>query len=121
MLIAFGGPVGGLQEAIEADQDLKVGGDDAAELFDMFIDPNAKSGTRTVRLEVKTLIIVHCFSDIDISLLVGIHDDGHVCVKTNHCIKRQINYNTSLLENLSYPPHQSLITCPSEQNLTFTS
>lgn len=52
LLIAFGGPVGGLQEAIEADQDLKVGGDDAAELFDVFIDPNAKSGTRTVRLEV---------------------------------------------------------------------
>jgi hypothetical protein len=52
LLVAFGGPVGGLQEAIEADQDLKVGGDDAAELFDLFIDPNAKSGTRTVRLEV---------------------------------------------------------------------
>jgi hypothetical protein len=52
LLIAFGGPVGGLQEAIEADQDLKVGGEDAAELFDLFIDPNAKGGTRTVRLEV---------------------------------------------------------------------
>ncbi|KAI8638722.1 putative RNA methyltransferase-domain-containing protein [Parasitella parasitica] len=55
LLIAFGGPVGGLQEAIEADQDLQVGGDDAADLFDMFIDPNAKSGTRTVRLEHRLL------------------------------------------------------------------
>ncbi|KAL9544609.1 hypothetical protein MBANPS3_007534 [Mucor bainieri] len=58
LLIAFGGPVGGLQEAIEADQDLKVGGDDAAELFDMFIDPNAKSGTRTVRLEESMMMVM---------------------------------------------------------------
>jgi hypothetical protein len=61
LLIAFGGPVGGLQEAIEADQDLKVGGDDAAELFDMFIDPNAKSGTRTVRLEVTICKFIEVF------------------------------------------------------------
>lgn len=52
MLVAFGGPSGGLQEAIEADEDLKVGSEDAAEMFDLFIDPNAKSGTRSVRLEV---------------------------------------------------------------------
>lgn len=58
LLIAFGGPVGGLQEAIEADQDLKVGGDDAAELFDLFIDPNAKSGTRTVRLEESMMMVM---------------------------------------------------------------
>ncbi|KAG2236739.1 hypothetical protein INT48_000737 [Thamnidium elegans] len=58
LLIAFGGPVGGLQEAIEADQDLKVGGEDAAELFDLFIDPNAKSGTRTVRLEESMMMVM---------------------------------------------------------------
>ncbi|OAD73626.1 hypothetical protein PHYBLDRAFT_112446, partial [Phycomyces blakesleeanus NRRL 1555(-)] len=52
LLVAFGGPMGGLQEAIEADEDLKVAGEDATEMFDMFIDPNAQSGTRAVRLEV---------------------------------------------------------------------
>ncbi|KAI8990180.1 putative RNA methyltransferase, partial [Pilobolus umbonatus] len=53
LLITFGGPVGGLQEAVEADEDLKIGGDESSELFDLFIDPNAKSGSRTVRLEVR--------------------------------------------------------------------
>lgn len=86
MLIAFGGPVGGLQDAIEADQDLKVGGDDAAELFDMFIDPNAKSGTRTVRLEVTICTFTKYFSGYLLNSSLGIHDDGHVRIKTYHCI-----------------------------------
>ncbi|GAA5802978.1 putative RNA methyltransferase [Helicostylum pulchrum] len=64
LLIAFGGPVGGLQEAIEADQDLKVGGEDAAELFDLFIDPNAKSGTRTVRLEESMMMVMSVLKPI---------------------------------------------------------
>ncbi|KAF7732869.1 hypothetical protein EC973_000145 [Apophysomyces ossiformis] len=51
MLIAFGGPSGGLQEAIEADEDLKVGAEDAADLFDQLLNPNVKCGTRSVRLE----------------------------------------------------------------------
>lgn len=82
MLIAFGGPVGGLQEAIEADEDLKAGGEDAAELFDLFIDPNAKSGTRTVRLEVNSKLKP---STLKTKLyVIGIHDDGYVSVKTCH-------------------------------------
>lgn len=64
LLVAFGGPVGGLQEAIEADQDLKVGGEDAAELFDLFIDPNAKSGTRTVRLEESMMMVMSVLKPI---------------------------------------------------------
>ncbi|KAG2205695.1 hypothetical protein INT47_008052 [Mucor saturninus] len=64
LLVAFGGPVGGLQEAIEADQDLKVGGDEAAELFDLFIDPNAKSGTRTVRLEESMMMVMSVLKPI---------------------------------------------------------
>ncbi|KAG2223108.1 hypothetical protein INT45_008956 [Circinella minor] len=39
ILFAFGGPSGGLQEAVEADEDLKCAGEDSAELFDLFIDP----------------------------------------------------------------------------------
>lgn len=114
MLIAFGGPVGGLQEAIEADQDLKVGGDDAAELFDMFIDPNAKSGTRTVRLEVNTSTHAYSFSNAYTSLSLGIHDDGHVCIKTYHCIQRQINKKLRSLK-FDHPPP----ACLFEQDLTF--
>lgn len=44
---------GGLQEAVEADEDLKVTGDDAAELFDLFIDPGQRTGVRSVRVEVR--------------------------------------------------------------------
>ncbi|KAG0170081.1 hypothetical protein DFQ28_002515 [Apophysomyces sp. BC1034] len=51
LLLAFGGPSGGLQEAIEADEDLKIGADDAAELFDQLLNPGVKCGTRSVRLE----------------------------------------------------------------------
>ncbi|KAI9015801.1 putative RNA methyltransferase [Phycomyces nitens] len=58
LLVAFGGPMGGLQEAIEADEDLKVAGEDAAEMFDMFIDPNAQSGTRAVRLEESITMVM---------------------------------------------------------------
>ncbi|KAI9255504.1 putative RNA methyltransferase-domain-containing protein [Sporodiniella umbellata] len=50
LLIAFGAPNGGLEEAIEADEDLKVGGEDAEELFDLFIQPTT-SGSRSIRLE----------------------------------------------------------------------
>lgn len=51
ILIAFGAPNGGLEEAIEADEDLKVGEENANELFDLFIQP-LTSGTRSIRLEV---------------------------------------------------------------------
>ncbi|KAG1462063.1 hypothetical protein G6F46_003119 [Rhizopus delemar] len=50
ILIAFGAPNGGLEEAIEADEDLKVGEENANELFDLFIQP-LTSGTRSIRLE----------------------------------------------------------------------
>jgi hypothetical protein len=58
LLVAFGGPLGGLEEAIEADEDLKVGGDEAAELFDLMIDPNGKSGTRSLRLEESMMMVL---------------------------------------------------------------
>ncbi|KAI8991872.1 putative RNA methyltransferase [Mycotypha africana] len=64
MLVAFGGPMGGLQEAIEADEDLKAGRDEAAELFDLFINPNAKSGTRTVRLEESMTMVMSVLKPI---------------------------------------------------------
>ncbi|KAG1357503.1 hypothetical protein G6F62_001549 [Rhizopus arrhizus] len=50
ILIAFGAPNGGLEEAIEADEDLKVGEENANELFDLFIQP-LTSGTRSIKLE----------------------------------------------------------------------
>jgi hypothetical protein len=52
LLIAFGAPSGGLEEAIEADEDLKVGADDAAEIFDVYVNPLQATGTRNLRLEV---------------------------------------------------------------------
>lgn len=51
MLIAFGGPNGGLQNAIDADEDLQCAGEDANELFDLFIVPSATAGSRTIRTE----------------------------------------------------------------------
>ncbi|CAO3600221.1 unnamed protein product [Absidia cylindrospora] len=51
LLVAFGAPGGGLEEAIEADEDLKVGSDDAAEIFDLFVNPGQNIGTRYLRLE----------------------------------------------------------------------
>ncbi|KAG1143643.1 hypothetical protein G6F37_006017 [Rhizopus arrhizus] len=54
ILIAFGAPNGGLEEAIEADEDLKVGEENANELFDLFIQP-LTSGTRSIKLETLML------------------------------------------------------------------
>ncbi|KAI7903645.1 putative RNA methyltransferase [Cokeromyces recurvatus] len=67
LLIAFGGPSGGLQEAIEADEDLKVGSEDAGELFDLFIDPNAKSGTRSIRLEESLMLVMSVLKPVILS------------------------------------------------------
>ncbi|KAI8377975.1 putative RNA methyltransferase [Radiomyces spectabilis] len=58
MLIVFGGPAGGLQEAVEADEDLKCAGEDAAELFDLFLNPNLGCGTRSVRLEESMTMVM---------------------------------------------------------------
>ncbi|ORE11831.1 DUF171-domain-containing protein [Rhizopus microsporus var. microsporus] len=57
ILIAFGTPNGGLEEAIEADEDLKEGGENAHELFDLFIQ-SATSGTRSVRLEESIMMVM---------------------------------------------------------------
>ncbi|KAM3582697.1 hypothetical protein VKS41_005338 [Umbelopsis sp. WA50703] len=51
MLIAFGGPHGGLQNAIDADEDLQCNGEDAEELFDIFLNPLSIAGSRTIRTE----------------------------------------------------------------------
>ncbi|GAB5586871.1 hypothetical protein Unana1_01771 [Umbelopsis nana] len=51
MLIAFGGPHGGLQNSIDADEDLQCSGEDANELFDLFVNPSAIAGSRTIRTE----------------------------------------------------------------------
>ncbi|KAI7861757.1 putative RNA methyltransferase [Spinellus fusiger] len=61
LLVAFGGPLGGLQEAIEADEDLKIAGEDTANMFDLFVDPNTQSGTRSVRLEESLAIVMSVF------------------------------------------------------------
>ncbi|KAI9278647.1 putative RNA methyltransferase [Phascolomyces articulosus] len=61
ILFAFGGPMGGLQEAVEADEDLKCAGEDSAELFDLFIDPSARAGTRSVRLEESIAMVMSVF------------------------------------------------------------
>ncbi|CDH60171.1 ci114 protein [Lichtheimia corymbifera JMRC:FSU:9682] len=52
---------GGLQEAVEADEDLKVTGDDAAELFDLFIDPGQRTGVRSVRVEESVSMVMSVF------------------------------------------------------------
>ncbi|KAI8338265.1 putative RNA methyltransferase [Chlamydoabsidia padenii] len=51
LLVAFGAPGSGLEEAIEADEDLKVGADDASDIFDLFLNPIQTIGTRNLRLE----------------------------------------------------------------------
>lgn len=51
MLIAFGGPNGGLRNSIDADEDLQCSGEDANELFDLFVNPSAIAGSRTIRTE----------------------------------------------------------------------
>ncbi|CAO3689657.1 unnamed protein product [Rhizopus stolonifer] len=60
LLIAFGAPNGGLEEAIEADEDLKVGGEDAEELFDLFIQ-STTNGTRSIRLEESIMMTMSAF------------------------------------------------------------
>lgn len=62
ILIAFGAPNGGLEEAIEADEDLKVGEENANELFDLFIQP-LTSGTRSIKLEVKKKNNTFCINN----------------------------------------------------------
>lgn len=52
LLVAFGAPSGGLESAVDADEDLKCAGEDAAELFDRFLNPCPRAGSRTIRTEV---------------------------------------------------------------------
>lgn len=75
---------GGLQEAVEADEDLKVSGEDAAELFDLFIDPGQHTGVRSVRVEVR-MHDCHTNQTIpDLCFTQGICFHGDVCVWTIH-------------------------------------
>ncbi|KAI9315623.1 putative RNA methyltransferase [Dichotomocladium elegans] len=52
---------GNLQEVVEADEDLKVTGEDAAELFDSFIDPSRRAGTRSVRVEESIAMVLSVY------------------------------------------------------------
>ncbi|KAI8099629.1 putative RNA methyltransferase [Halteromyces radiatus] len=61
LLIAFGAPGHGLEEAIEADEDLKVGSDDASEIFDVFVTPGQNIGTRNLRLEESLPMVLSVF------------------------------------------------------------
>ncbi|CAO3608518.1 unnamed protein product [Cunninghamella echinulata] len=51
LLIVFGTTEGGLEEAIEADEDLKVNGEDASDMFDLFVNPSKNIGSRHLKLE----------------------------------------------------------------------
>jgi predicted SPOUT superfamily RNA methylase MTH1 len=68
MLIAFGGPHGGLQNAIDADEDLQCNGEDAEELFDIFLNPLSIAGSRTIRTEEALHMVMTTLQS---------HIDGH--------------------------------------------
>ncbi|KAG9302914.1 hypothetical protein G9A89_022331 [Geosiphon pyriformis] len=55
LLIVFGG-LGGLELAIDADEDLKCGGDEADALFDLWVNTCPHQGSRTIRTEEAILI-----------------------------------------------------------------
>jgi predicted SPOUT superfamily RNA methylase MTH1 len=54
-LIVFGG-LGGLETAIDVDQDLKFNADEAEELFDHWVNVCPYQGSRTIRTEEALLI-----------------------------------------------------------------
>ncbi|ORX61611.1 DUF171-domain-containing protein [Hesseltinella vesiculosa] len=53
LLIVFGASGGGLEEAIDSDENLRVSGEDAKLLFDILVNPSQNLGTKSLRLEVK--------------------------------------------------------------------
>ncbi|KAG5439565.1 hypothetical protein PCANB_002141 [Pneumocystis canis] len=55
ILIVLGGPAG-LEAAVDADEDLDIGGDRADELFDRWINTCPMQGSRTIRTEEALLI-----------------------------------------------------------------
>ncbi|RHZ64617.1 hypothetical protein Glove_321g37 [Diversispora epigaea] len=55
LLIVFGG-LGGLEAAIDTDQDLKCNGEEADALFDLWINTCPNQGSRTIRTEEAVLI-----------------------------------------------------------------
>ena len=57
LLIVFGG-VGGLEAALEADQNLKIS--DPKELFDHYVNVCPNQGSRTIRTEEALLITMSC-------------------------------------------------------------
>mmetsp|Transcript_11618 Transcript_11618/g.15136 ORF Transcript_11618/g.15136 Transcript_11618/m.15136 type:complete len:418 (-) Transcript_11618:75-1328(-) len=55
LLIVFGG-VAGIEECVDADETLKVAGDDSCSLFDMWVNTCPFQGSRTIRTEEAVLI-----------------------------------------------------------------
>jgi len=51
LLVVFGG-LGGLEVAIDADDDLKCSAEDADALFDFWVNTCPNQGSRTIRTEV---------------------------------------------------------------------
>lgn len=64
LLILFGG-LSGLEVAMDADEDLQVGGDRAAEFFDAWVDiVDGKQGSRTIRTEEALLITLSALRNV---------------------------------------------------------
>lgn len=57
LLIVFGG-LHGLEASVEADEKLEVGGSEASSLFDHFVNPLPRPGSRSVRAE--ELVFITC-------------------------------------------------------------
>ncbi|KAI8068043.1 putative RNA methyltransferase [Gongronella butleri] len=58
LLVVFGAPGGGLEEAIDSDENLRVSGEDAKLLFDELVMPNQHLGTRSLRLEESLTLVM---------------------------------------------------------------
>jgi hypothetical protein len=54
LLIVFGG-LGGIEAAIDVDEDLKCSGEEADALFDLWINTCPDQGSRTIRTEVRII------------------------------------------------------------------
>lgn len=50
-----------MEETIEADEDLKVDGEDASDMFDLFVNPSRNIGTRHLKLEVKYDLYIYIY------------------------------------------------------------
>ncbi|KAI9221690.1 putative RNA methyltransferase [Blastocladiella britannica] len=55
-LVVFGGVKGGLESAVDADEEIQVSAEDAQSLFDVYVNTVAGRGSRTIRTEEQVLV-----------------------------------------------------------------